>query len=170
MCSRMAQAARRILVDAGYGPFIEEREDTTAAQPGAAIAVFADLADGMRLGADRAGAPRRAAERVGAAAARQLLQELASGATLGRCAADQFPLFARLADGRTQVRLAAVTDHVRTGLWLAQLFGLGTSQLDGRSLTVDGGGPAPTASYLSGCRGTRRVGVKPCDESGSGRR
>ncbi len=57
----------------GISAQIEERSDSTAAQAGAAFALFADFIGGTRLGADRAGAPHRPAERIGARVARQLL-------------------------------------------------------------------------------------------------
>jgi len=135
---RMADAARHVLATAGYDAEIEEIEDTTAAQPGAGLALFAELADGMRLGADCAGALGRSAERVGRSAAVKLLGEIRSGAVLDRFASDQFIAFAALADGRTRVRLGAVTDHVHTGLWLVEVFGLGPANLSGPVLTVDG--------------------------------
>lgn len=138
--SRMAGSARRVLAEAGHGEVhIEEREDTSAQQPGAGLALFADFDDDVRLGADRAGARGRSAERVGARAAHQLLDAVGSGGTLDRFAADQVLVFAALAPGRSRVRLAAVTDHVRTGLWLMDLFGLASWHLDGRLLTVDAG-------------------------------
>ena len=43
----------------------------------------------VRLGADRAGAPRRSAEAIGRHAARQLLAEIEGGACVDRYAADQ---------------------------------------------------------------------------------
>lgn len=135
---RMADAARHVLATAGYDAAIEELEDTTAPQPGAGLALFAELANGMQLGADCAGTPGRSAERVGRSAAAQLLDEIRSGAVLDRFASDQIIAFAALADGRTRVRLGAVTDHVRTGLWLAEVFGLGPTNLSGHVLTVDG--------------------------------
>lgn len=138
VAARMAEAARRALAGAGHAAVLEEQEDDTAPQAGACLALFADLSDGMRLGADRAGAPGRSAERIGATAARQLLDDVASGATLDRFASDQVVPFLSLAAGRSRVRLADVTDHVRTGLWLTDVFGLAEWSLADRVLTVDG--------------------------------
>jgi RNA 3'-terminal phosphate cyclase len=64
----MAAAARAVLDAADISGEIEERSDSTAAQAGAAFALFADFIGGTRLGADLAGAPRRPAERIGARA------------------------------------------------------------------------------------------------------
>src|SRR5690606_18472252 len=99
--ARMAAAARTTLAAAGLDALIEERNDTTARQAGAALAVFAELDGGARLGADRAGAPHRRAERIGTRVARQLIDEIHSHATLDRFACDQILPFAALAAGRS---------------------------------------------------------------------
>lgn len=137
---RMARSAHRVLADAGFDAEVEQREDASALQPGAGLALFVDLSGGCRLGADGAGAPGRPAEAIGSATAHRLLEDLRTGAALDRFASDQIILFAALAAGQTRVRLAAITEHVRTALWLAQLFGLAASRLEGRLLIVDGGG------------------------------
>lgn len=125
--ARMANAAGDVLAAEGFDAEIEQRNDLTAAQPGAAFALFADLTHGVRLGADGAGAPHRRAEHIGATVARQLLQEIASGATTDRFTADQILPFAALASGDSIFRVLSVTDHVTTGLWLASMFlGAGT--------------------------------------------
>lgn len=120
--ARMADAARDVLIGEGLEPSIDIRDDTTAAQPGAAFGLFAELAGGARLGADGAGAPGRPAERIGQRAARQLLDEMTSGATVDRHAADQLLIFTALADGRSVYRAPAITDHVESAAWLATLF------------------------------------------------
>ena len=130
----MAAAARSVLAAAGISAGIGERSDRTAAQPGAAFALFADFPGGARLGADCAWAPRRRAESIGARVARQLLEEIASRATVDRHAADQILPFASLADGQSMLRVPFVTRHAETAAWLAALF-LGT-QLDFDANTV----------------------------------
>jgi RNA 3'-terminal phosphate cyclase (ATP) len=139
--ARMARSAYGALADAGFDADVEQREDGSAEQAGAGLALFVDLSGGCRIGADGAGAPGRPAEKIGSATAHRLLEDLRTGAVLDRFASDQVIAFAALAAGQTRARLAAITEHVRTGLWLAELFGLATSRLDGRLLIVDGGGP-----------------------------
>jgi RNA 3'-terminal phosphate cyclase (ATP) len=119
---RMAEAAKRVLLAAGFAAEIETVEDQTALQRGAALAVFADLAGGSRLGADRAGAPRRSSEAIGEYVGRHLLEELASGATLDRYAADQVIVYAALADGESRFRIPMVTEHVLASAWLVHEF------------------------------------------------
>ena len=120
--ARMADAARQALARKGIDATIDVVDDTSAAQPGAAFGIFADLAGGARLGADGAGAPRRPAERIGRRAAEELLDDLTGGATVNRHAADQLLIFTALAEGRSTYRAAAITGHVQSAAWLASLF------------------------------------------------
>jgi len=119
---RMAETARKVLLENGYSAQIDTLEDETALQRGAALAVFADLGGGSRIGADRAGAPRRSSEAIGEYVARQLLQQLSTGATLDRYAADQVIIYAALADGESRFRVPMLTDHVLASAWLARQF------------------------------------------------
>jgi RNA 3'-terminal phosphate cyclase (ATP) len=136
---RMADAARQILTRKGLDALIDVVDDTTAAQPGAAFAVFAELAGGGRLGADGAGAPRRPAERIGRQATRELLDDLAVGATVDRHAADQLLIFTAMADDRSTYRAPAITDHVQSAAWLASLFlGAEVELADDGTITVSG--------------------------------
>jgi RNA 3'-terminal phosphate cyclase (ATP) len=135
---RMAKTASRILEAAGYAPDIEIVRDTSAGQPGAALALFADLTGEVRLGADQAGALGRTAEAIGRTVARQLLREIASGATVDRCTADQLIPFAALAAGETRVRIPEVTDHVRTNAWLAELFLGARVSIEKQVMTISG--------------------------------
>lgn len=136
---RMADAARSELTGGGLDVAIEIRDDETAAQAGAAFAVFAELTGGARLGADGAGKPGRPAERIGQRAAHQLLENLGGGATVDRHAADQLLIFTALAGGRSVYRAPAVTDHVESAAWLASLFvGAEVDLADDGTITVVG--------------------------------
>lgn len=140
VASRMARAACRLLVAHGHDAHIEERHDVTATHPGAALALFAELNNGVRLGADQVGAPHRRAERIGAGVARQLLSEIASGATLDTHATDQIVPFTALAAGKSVFQVASVTEHLRTGAWLASLFGA-IVETSGTRVVIHGSGP-----------------------------
>lgn len=119
---RMAEAAKRHLGEAGYEADIETLEDSSAKQPGAALAIFADCGKKIRLGSDQAGAPRRRSESIGRYVVRQLLADLESTATVDRFAADQLIPFAALANGESRFVVPSVTDHVQTSAWLAELL------------------------------------------------
>ncbi len=145
---RMADSARQALKAAGYQADIEERDDTSSLQPGAALSLCADCGDGVRLGADQAGALRRSAESIGKFVARQLLADLETGATLDRYAADQIIPFAALADGESRFRIPCETDHVQTNAWLAGLFLGARVRVKERVLTIVGAGHRPPATNL----------------------
>ena len=140
---RMADTAREVLAEAGYQAEIEIRNDTESLQRGAALALFADKGETGRLGADQAGALRRSAESIGKHVAKQLLDELASEATLDRFAADQVIPFAALAAGQSRFIIPVVTDHVLTSAWLAKEFLDARVDIDGQRLAITGAGFRP---------------------------
>lgn len=119
VAERMAAASARMLEASGLTAEVQEMEDETAAQAGAAFAIFADAADGLRLGADRAGAPRRRAEVVGEQATQKLLEDLGTGANVDRYVADQLVIFAALAGGESRWKAPRITGHIESAAWLA---------------------------------------------------
>ena len=161
---RMAAAAREVLAAAGYEASIEARYDASALQPGAALALFADMGGGVRMGADRAGAPRRSSESVGRQAARELIEDLSSGAALDRHAADQVIPFAALAAGESRLRVPVITEHIESAAWLAGEFLGAEVRTRDNLVTVSGVGLRPRApGAAAGCglaqplRSTRRA-------------
>lgn len=147
---RMADAAQDTLTKAGHRAEIEILNDTASLQRGAALALFADTEDAVRLGADRAGALRRSAESIGKRTAGQLLEDLATGATLDRFAADQIIPFAALAEGESRFIIPAVTDHVLTGAWLAEIFLNARVGIEGQCLRILGAGFWPNRNRTQG--------------------
>jgi len=140
---RMAQAAQRVLLGAGHRASIETLNDTTAAQPGGGLALFANLAGGWRLASDCAGARGRPAEFIGRQVAQHLLEDLATGATLDRFAADQVIPFAALAEGESRFRVPRETEHIRSNAWLAHEFLGAEVRVDGQILSIRGVGFRP---------------------------
>jgi RNA 3'-terminal phosphate cyclase (ATP) len=137
---RMAEAAREVLGRAGHKADIEVQYDQESLQPGAVLALFADFGEGVRLGADQAGALGRTAEFIGKHVAKQLLDDVKTGAALDRFAADQIIPFAALAEGESRFRVAAVTDHLLTNLWLAEKFFGVRGSLKDHTLSMTGVG------------------------------
>jgi RNA 3'-terminal phosphate cyclase (ATP) len=138
----MANACQEILQKRGYQADIEILEDDTAAQAGAAFALFAEGA-GALLGADRAGALRRRAESIGRFVAHTLLEDLDRGATIDRHLADQLIVFAALAPGTSEFRIPQVTDHVHTNIWLVETLLGATAHIEGHGLRIQGIGYEP---------------------------
>jgi len=137
---RMAQAAQRVLERRGLKARIELVDDERAVQPGAALALFADLESGARLGADWAGAKGRSAEAIGERVAKDLLEDLDSGATVDRHAADQLIPFAALASGTSCYRVPKLTDHIQSNAWLVSKFLGAKVILDDAWVSVEGVG------------------------------
>lgn len=135
---RMAEAVTRAFAAAGYKAQVRVLYDDTALQPGAGLAAFADLSGGSRLGSDRAGAPRRRSEAIGRYVARQLLEDMKTGATLDRYASDQIIPFAALASGESRFRIPGVSEHIESSAWLCREI-LGTEvKAEGHELLVKG--------------------------------
>ncbi|MBI4278047.1 MAG: RNA 3'-phosphate cyclase [Armatimonadetes bacterium] len=135
---RMARRCADRLAAAGLEARIEPVDDRSAAQPGAALAVFAETDAGCILGADRAGAPGRPSEAIADQVARALLEDLSTGATVDRYLADQVVVYAAMADGDSEWVVPAVTDHVETVCWLVEeLLGAGVD-IEGRRLRIRG--------------------------------
>jgi RNA 3'-terminal phosphate cyclase len=89
------------------------------------------------VGADRAGALRRSAEAIGRFVALHLLEDLATGASTDRFAADQLVLFTALAAGTSEYDAPRPTEHLDTNLWLAGRFGA-AARRDANHVRVEG--------------------------------
>jgi len=139
VAERMAESCAAGLAARGLRARIEAVNDSSAAEPGASLAVWAESSTGCRFGADRAGAPRRSSEAIGHFVADSLLEDLASGATTDRHLADQLIIFAALANGVSRFSVPRVSAHVESNLWLAELFGA-RARLDGTRVEISGMG------------------------------
>jgi RNA 3'-terminal phosphate cyclase (ATP) len=134
---RMAFACQERLTAAGLSCAIERVDDTTAAHAGANLAVWAESTTGCVFGADRAGALGRSSEAIGTFVAKTFLQDVRSGATVDRHAADQLVLFAALAHGRSRYIVSRETEHLATNLWLIGQFGA-RGVVEGKQVVIDG--------------------------------
>ncbi|MCX8003873.1 MAG: RNA 3'-terminal phosphate cyclase [Burkholderiaceae bacterium] len=120
IAARMAQAAHAALAQ----PATVTLQEVAAAQAGGAggaVLLRADFEHTV-LGAARVAQRGVRAETLGAAAAAELLRDLAAQATLDVHAADQMLVFLALAGGRSTFRAAELSPHARTVIaLLAQL-------------------------------------------------
>jgi RNA 3'-terminal phosphate cyclase (ATP) len=137
---RMAESAKRALEVSGYRADIEVIYDESALQAGAGLALFADLSGGARIGSDRAGAPGRRSETIGKYVARQLVEDLKTGATLDRYASDQIIPLATLAAGESRFLIPRVSQHIESSAWLSREFLGAQIKIEGRELSVQGVG------------------------------
>lgn len=137
---RMAQECSTRLGETGYEADIEAVYETSAAQKGAVLAVWAETDRGSIVGADRAGKLGRRSEEIGRYVAAHLLEDLQAGATVDRFVADQLIPFCAVATGTSEYVIPCVTEHVETNLWLVeQILGAKTS-LSGQCLQIHGVG------------------------------
>lgn len=143
---RMADACRNVLQAAGHAPDIQMLYDDperptyeqVSAQPGAALAIWAKTSTGCLLGADMAGAVGRPAELIGKQTARNLLQDLHSGATVDRHLADQIIPYAALAAGETAYIVPKITDHLEARTWLVQEILGAKAEVTDKQLRIEG--------------------------------
>ena len=135
---RMAERCTRLMKAQGHPLKMDILDDRTAAQKGAALALWAKTDNGCLLGADRAGAPGRRSESMAQFVVSSLLEDLATHATTDRHLADQLVLFAALAKGTTRYRIPRVTGHVQSNLWLVEkILGVKT-ELKENILSIEG--------------------------------
>ena len=137
---RMRDVCLKELSEKGFPADIRVVDDTAADQKGAALFIYAETANGCIVGADRAGKLGRSAEEIGRHAARSLISDLESGATVDRFAADQLILFAALADGESMYHIPRMTDHIESNLWLVEKMLGAESATSGNLLKIQGVG------------------------------
>lgn len=135
---RMATECRRVLSSYGYRAEIEEMEDDSSLQAGAALAIYADTSQRGRIGSDRAGRPGRSSESIGRYVAQNFVEDVTTGAAVDRYVADQLIIFAGLADGITRYSVPYITEHVETNLWLIEEFLGAETRLDDNVLEIEG--------------------------------
>jgi len=119
---RMAEECRNVLGSYGYTAEIEEIEDGSSLQEGAALAIYAETSLGNRLGSDRTGKPGRSSESIGRYVAERLVEDVKTGAAVDRYIADQLIIYAGLAEGVTRYSAPHISEHVETNLWLIERF------------------------------------------------
>jgi RNA 3'-terminal phosphate cyclase (ATP) len=143
---RMARACRNELEPEGYPVAIEILYDTKdkpcyeypSLQPGAALAAWAKTDQGCFFGSDMAGARSRTSEQIGHKVASDLIEDLASGATVDRHLADQLIPFAALAGGKSSYIIPRMTEHIEARLWLAETILGARTIVSGNQVTIEG--------------------------------
>ncbi len=95
-----------------------------AVGPGGAVVLWAETEETI-VGASALAEKGKRAETVGVEAARALLKEIDSGATIDVHAADQVLVYAAMATRASEFLVRDVTEHMRTMMWLLGSF-LGT--------------------------------------------
>jgi RNA 3'-phosphate cyclase len=137
---RMADSCNRLLSKFGHKAAIEIIEDESAEQKGAALFIYAKTDGGCIIGSDMSGKLGRAAEFIGRSVADHLLEDIRSGATVDRFAADQLVLYAGLAEGESEYVIPFMNDHIDSNLWLIKKILGAKVILKGNHLKIHGVG------------------------------
>jgi RNA 3'-terminal phosphate cyclase (ATP) len=135
---RMAAECQTVLSSCGYEAEIEEIEDESSLQEGAALAIYAETSLGSRIGSDRAGRPGRSSESIGRYVAERFMEDVRTGAAVDRYMADQLTIYAGLAAGVTRYSVPRITEHVETNLWLIEEFLGARTRIDGNLVEIEG--------------------------------
>ncbi|MDW8359623.1 MAG: RNA 3'-terminal phosphate cyclase [Candidatus Caldarchaeum sp.] len=149
VAERMARACEKVLVGRGFlrveirRESLNEGDERCAADPGAGLFLAALCEDGVVLGVDKLGEKGVPAEKVGEAAAADLLEELDSGAPVDRHLGDMLVIYSALADGRSVYEVSRLTSHTITSIKVCELItGCKTSVQGGMNekavITVEG--------------------------------
>lgn len=141
---RMAHRCRTVLKGYGHEPDIDVIHDSTAAQKGAALLLWAETTTGCLLGADRAGKPGRRSESIAEFVVGSLMEDLRTGATTDRHLADQLVLLAALASKKTEYLVPSVTDHLQSSLWLVSKILGAKTEVEGNRVRIEGVGFYPS--------------------------
>jgi RNA 3'-terminal phosphate cyclase (ATP) len=148
VASRQARAARSVIrEELGYEARIEEEWYSPGKDPhlgpGSGITVWAVFENSV-MGADSLGERGKPAERVGEEAARRLLEDLRTGASLDRHASDMIPLYAALARGVSRLTGSRLTQHALTVFKLLEIM------LEGFEYRIEGGENGPFKAVIRG--------------------
>lgn len=99
--------------------------------PGSGIVLYTDKESGSTLGADSVGERGKPAEEVGRQAAKQLVEEIKSGAPVDRHMSDILIPYLAVADGKSQFRTSEITMHTITNAKMAELVSGAEIRIDG---------------------------------------
>ncbi|MEM1946452.1 MAG: RNA 3'-terminal phosphate cyclase [Candidatus Caldarchaeum sp.] len=149
VADRMAKSCEKYLVEKGFENVYVEKEALTeadekcAVDAGAGICLIALCENGVRIGVDRLGERGVPAEKVGQAAAEDLVSELQQKAPVDRHLGDMLSIYAALADGRSVYEVTRLTNHTVTSLQICEIIagcrvGVHGSLNDKALIEVDG--------------------------------
>ncbi|MHA1409072.1 MAG: RNA 3'-terminal phosphate cyclase [Candidatus Odinarchaeia archaeon] len=104
-----------ILDNTGYIDIVEEKPVSTLS-PGSGILLYAILEEGGILGSDALGERGIKAEKVGEKAARSLVEQLKTGATVDKNMADMILPYMAFSSGRSVIYAPELTSHAKTNI------------------------------------------------------
>jgi RNA 3'-terminal phosphate cyclase (ATP) len=125
VAERQARSANAILEDAGYETAVSIRVVSGMegpSSPGSVISLWAESTPKTFIGASALGERGKPAERVGAEAARFMVDQLGSGAVVDLYTADNLILWCSLARGESVFTTSRLTQHTLTAIELARII------------------------------------------------
>jgi RNA 3'-terminal phosphate cyclase (ATP) len=126
VAKRQAEAASKILRTRGFVPKIRVVNDkSNPLQKGSSILLFVKTSNGAILGGDAIGELGKPSEAVGKEAARNLLKEIETKATVDVHLADILIPYIAVAKGTSTYLTREITEHTDTNIWLTEKI-LGT--------------------------------------------
>lgn len=125
---RIIKAAQLSFEKADIWPYRMEREilqedsPKCALSPGCGIVLTATSSSGVVLGADGLGKIKRPAEEVGRVTAENMIHIIGQSVPVDAHLADQLLLYMALAKGRSTIRVAEVTQHMLSCIYVCEQF------------------------------------------------
>jgi RNA 3'-terminal phosphate cyclase (ATP)/RNA 3'-terminal phosphate cyclase (GTP) len=121
VAERQAKAAENILKrDLEIAPMITINY-VRAENLGSALELFAKTENSV-LGSDALGEIRKRAEEVGKEAAEHVVKTILKNSAVDRHAEDQLLPYMALAEGKSAINVADITNHTRTNIWVIEKF------------------------------------------------
>jgi len=136
VAQRQADSAMRTLTETGYSApkikvesYVPDHDPHIG--PGSGITLVANYTNGLVIGADALGERGKPAEQVGEEAARKLIEELNSQASLDRHMGDIVIPYMAVAEGRSEISVSQITMHTLTNIHVAEKILKVKFQIDG---------------------------------------
>ena len=121
VAERQAEAAARRLGKEFLCPIKISAENTSCSSTGSGIMLWAEF-DNCILGWDALGERGKYSEQVGEEAANGLIEQINSGAVVDEYLADQLIPYLCFANENSRFRIARMTGHLETNIWLLKKF------------------------------------------------
>ncbi len=122
VASRQAEGAKKTLEEHGFevGEIeLDVRSRSEVLCPGSGIVLWSDS---ILIGSSALGRKGVRAEIVGKTAANLFVREVETGAPIDSHLGDQIVLYLALADGKSKIRVAQLTNHLLTNIWVLEQF------------------------------------------------
>ena len=135
VAERQAESAARILGKNFLCPVKISAENISSSSTGSGIVLWSEY-DNCVLGWDALGERGKYSEKVGEEAAIGLIKQMLSKATVDEYLSDQITPFLCFAKENSVFRVAKITRHLETNLWLLKKFFDVDFKVDGKEINV----------------------------------